>query len=259
MRRLGRNAWLVLLSLAASGAPRVIAGQNPAYERLVAARVQLRAMQLDSAAVLLREALDTSGHPVRSDQVEAWLLLGVISFYKGDDSATAGDFRHALALDPLLKSDGLARYDSALVGLFDAQRSVAVSGSGPAATLTGDVVDCTRRCPEDVILPRFTGMEDLEGLVPDRFTVEHGQWGMMTVRFIVDTGGRVAMGSMQLVTSSMQIKALEQALLGGLARATFTPPSARGRRISVLVEGKMGFRTGSFEAELPVVPRRRRP
>src|SRR5574342_561312 len=66
-------------------------------------------MQLDSAAVLLREALDTSGHPMRSDQVEAWLLLGVISFYKGDDSGTAGDFRHAIALDPLLKSDGLAR------------------------------------------------------------------------------------------------------------------------------------------------------
>lgn len=254
-----RNVWLVLLGLAASGVLRAVAGQNASYERLVAARVQLRAMQLDSAAVLLREALDTSGHPVRSDQVEAWLLLGVISFYKGDDSGTAGDFRHAIALDPLLKSDGLARYDSALVGLFDAQRSVAVAGRGPTASLTGDVVDCTRTCPDDVILPRFNSMEALEGLVPDRFTMEHGRWGMMTVRFIVDSGGRVAMGSMQLVTSSMQIKPLEQALLGGLARATFTPPSAGGRRISVMVEGRMGFRTGSFEADVPIVPRRRRP
>ncbi len=108
-------------------------------------------------------------------------------------------------------------------------------------------------------MPRFTGMEALEGLVPDRFSMEHGRWGMMTVRFIVDTGGRVATGSMQLLRSTMQIKALEQALLGGLARATFTPPSAKGQRISVLVEGKMGFRTGSFEAEMPVVPRRRHP
>jgi len=254
-----RNAWLVLLSLAASGAPRALAGQNAAYEHLVAARVQLRTMQLDSAAVLLREALDTSAHPVRADRVEAWLLLGVISFYKGDDSGTAADFRHALALDPLLKSDGLARYDSALVALFDAQRSLAVADSGPAGTPTGDVVDCTRTCPEDVTMPRFTGMEALEGLVPDRFSLEHGRWGMMTVRFIVDTGGRVATGSMRLLTSSMQIKLLEQALLGGLARATFTRPSARGRRISVLVEAKMGFRTGSFEAEVPVVPRRRHP
>lgn len=64
---------------------------------------------------------------------------------------------------------------------------------------------------------------------------------------------------MQLVTSNMQIKPLEQALLGGLARATFIPPSAGGRRISVMVEARMGFRTGSFEADVPIVPRRRRP
>jgi hypothetical protein len=172
-----------------------VAGQSTSYDRLDAARVQMRAMKLDSAVVLLRAALDTAGHPTRDDQVQVWLLLGVISFYKGDDSGTTGDFRHALALDPLLKGDGLARYDSALVVLFNAQRSTAVVDSGPPQTRTDAVVDCTQTCPSDVVLPRLDEVRALGAWGSDEFAAEHDRYGTMTVQFIVDTAGHVAPGS----------------------------------------------------------------
>ncbi len=119
MRRLLCSA---LLSLAATVAPGPVASQSTSAERLATARAQVRAMQLDSAALLLRETVGTIGRPSREERVEAWLLLGVVQFYKGDDSGTAADFRHALALEPRLEASGLARYDSALVILFEAQR-----------------------------------------------------------------------------------------------------------------------------------------
>ncbi len=90
-----------LLILTASGTVQPLAGQNPANDRLAAARAQLHAMRFDSAAILLRGALDGSDRAMPEDQAEALVLLGVIAFYKGDDSGAAGAFRHALALDPL--------------------------------------------------------------------------------------------------------------------------------------------------------------
>ena len=252
------KSCVALLTLAASGAVWPVAGQNNARDRVAAARVQLHAMRLDSAAVLLRQALDGSDHAEDSDQIEALVLLGVIAFYQGNDSGAAGAFRHALALDPLLKSDGLARYDSGLVVLFEAQRGVAGRDSGPPGARARQVVDCTQTCPEGVVLPRLSDVEALEALGLDRFDVEHHRYGVMTVELMVDAVGHVAPGSVRLVASNLQMKPLELALLVGLERALFTPPrGAHGEHVSVLVRGKIGFRTGRFEADLPIVPRRR--
>ncbi len=185
------------------------------------------------------------------------MLLGVIHFFKGDDSGATADFRHALVIDPLLKADGLAAYDPALVELFNAQRSVTVAGSGPPGERVNAIVDCTRTCPDDVVLPIMLGFDDLEGLAPDRFAAEHNRYGAMAVQFIVDTAGRVAPASVRLVSSNLQIRELERALLVALARATFTPAHvAGGDRVPVLVQGKLAFRSGHFEAEVPVSPRR---
>ena len=85
--------------------------QITAADRITAARVEFRAMKLDSAAVLLRYAMDSTAAPSRADLVEAWLLLGVVEFYRGNDSATASSFHQALALEPRLEASGLARYD----------------------------------------------------------------------------------------------------------------------------------------------------
>jgi len=186
------------------------------------------------------------------------MLLGVTSFFRGDDSGTREDFRRALALDPQLQADGLAGYDSALVDLFNSQRSVAVAGE-PSRTPLYTLVDCTRTCPENVLLPRLMAVEALEGLAPDRFAVVHHRYGTMIVQFIVDTAGKVAPASVLLVSGSLQMEELQRALLLALEKATFTPGRANGGPIRVLVRGKLGFRGEHFEAELPIVPRRRPP
>src|SRR2546430_700607 len=99
-----------------------LAGQSAADDRLAAARAAIRAMNFDSAASLLRHTLESTGRPSHDERLEAWLLLGVVQFYQGDDSGTAADFRQALELEPRLQAQGLAKYDSALVVLFEAQR-----------------------------------------------------------------------------------------------------------------------------------------
>jgi hypothetical protein len=249
---------LALLSLAATAAPFAFASQIASADRLAAARAQLRATKLDSAALLVREALDATSHPPHEQQVEAWLLLGVIDFYKGDDSGTAADFRHALALEPHLKADGLAHYDSALVVLFNAQRPAAPVDTARPVRRIDAVVDCSRTCPEDVVLPVLIEFPSLEGPYPDDFDVDYGRHGKLTVQLIVDTAGRVAPGSVRVVASNLQIKALERALLGALPKARFTPGrSTQGPSVSLLVQGKLGFRLGRFEGELPVLPKRR--
>ena len=255
---MGGKLCAALLTLAASGAVQPVAGQNAANDRLAAARVQLHAMRFDSAAILLRGALDGSDHALPEDQAEALLLLGVIAFYKGSDSGAAGAFRHALALDPLLTSNGLARYDSALVVLFEAQRGAGERATGPTGTRTRQVVDCTRTCPEGVVMPHLIDVEALTALGLERFDVEHHRYGAMTVELMVDPAGHVALGSVRLVASNLQMKPLEVALLVGLERALFTPPRGpKGEQVSVLVRGKIGFRNERFEVEVPVVPQRR--
>src|SRR6266699_2943570 len=72
-----------------------LAGQSAADDRLAAARAAMRAMNFDSAASLLRQTLDSTGRPSHDERLEAWLLLGVVQFYQGDDSGTAADFRQA--------------------------------------------------------------------------------------------------------------------------------------------------------------------
>lgn len=252
-----RTAGIALLTLAASGAWGALAGQDPATDRLRAAQVQLNAMRFDSAAVLLREMLSQGTRFTPEEQAGGLMLLGVIAFYQGSDSAAAGAFRHALALDPLLKSDGLARYDSALVELFEAQRTGATRESGPPGA-TREVVDCTRTCPEGVIVPQLIDVERYVALGLDAFQYEHHRYGMMTVQLMVDPAGHVSLGSVRLVASNLQMKPAESALLLGLEHALFTRPrGANGEPVSVLIEGKIGFRGEHFVADVPVVPRRR--
>ena len=114
--------WVAVSLLAAFGSAPA-AGQRLPSARLAAARTALQSMHLDSAALVLRRLLRSADEVPREDRVEAWLLLGVVEFYQGRDSGTAADFREALILEPAIRADGLAPYDSVLVTLLEAQRS----------------------------------------------------------------------------------------------------------------------------------------
>jgi len=206
-------------------------------------------MQLDSAALLLRETVDTIGHPSRDEQVEAWLLLGVVQFYRGDDSGTAVDFRQALALEPRLETSGLARYDSGLVVLFEAQRRrIAAHRDSEAPTLAAsEPTNCVPRCPKNVTPPKPLHRRDINWMPSGTDQVSGGR-GELVVRYVVTARGRVAPGSIVIVSSDVP-SSFQSAVLSALAHASFLPARDGDRPVAVRVEEKT-----ELERELRMSP-----
>jgi len=219
-----------------------LAGQSAADDRLAAARAAIRAMNFDSAASLLRQTLDSTGRPSHDERLEAWLLLGVVQFYQGDDSGTAADFRQALELEPRLQAQGLAKYDSALVVLFEAQRVVAAPSATPRQA-EEVVLDCTASCPRNVVRPRLLELPSGAGLPLDGFDIRYNLESRLTVRFIVDTTGFVLPGSVRVVSSTMQLKNVERDFVTSLQQARFVPARTAGARPArVLMQLKVEFK-----------------
>ena len=219
-----------------------LAGQSAADDRLAAARAAIRAMNFDSAASLLRQTLESTGRPSHDERLEAWLLLGVVQFYQGDDSGTAADFRQALELEPRLQAQGLAKYDSALVVLFEAQRVVAAPSATPRQA-EEVVLDCTASCPRNVVRPRLLELPSGAGLPLDGFDIRYNLESRLTVRFIVDTTGFVLPGSVRVVSSTMQLKNVERDFVTSLHQARFVPARTAGARPArVLMQLKVEFK-----------------
>jgi len=205
-------------------------GQRTPSARLSAARTALQSMKLDSAALVLRQLLRSADEIRQEDRVEAWLLLGIVQFYQGSDSAAGADFREALILQPGLRADGLATYDSALVTLLEAQR--------PDATAS---MDCSKRGASGVARPRLMSFPSFEGLPADFFDVVHNLDGALTLRFVVDSTGRVVPGTVGVVSSTLKMKELEREMLRAFPRAEFTAGRADGRSVSVMVQFTLRF------------------
>jgi hypothetical protein len=243
----------VMVVALAFGATGSVGAQTRARDLMTAARAAIQVMKLDSAARLLRQVLDSAAVRSRAEQVEAWVLLGVVHFYKGNDSVTAADFRQALALDPRLEAPGLARYDSELVALFATERDSARAARRAAAALIPTPVhDCTARCPEGVTPPQL--LQDSPIAWPAaRSVAPSGASYHVVVRFLVTAAGRVDPASVTLVASSAPGDL--QAALADVLRATpFTPGQAFGLPVSVLTQE--AFDVG---AEIRWVPRERSP
>ena len=237
------------LSLVFGIAPCSIAGQSAAADRLAAAQAEVRVMKLDSAAVLLRQTLDMTDRLSNEERVEAWLLLGVVQFYKGDDSGTAVDFRQALALEPRLDTSGLARYDSALVVLLEAQRGgIAAHRDSEASTLgASELKNCVPRCPRNVTPPKPLHRPDVSWMPSGTEQVRGGR-GELVVRYVVTARGRVAPGSIVIVSGYVPL-GFQSAVLSALARASFLPARDGDRPVAVMVEEKT-----ELERELRMSP-----
>src|SRR2546428_14083951 len=78
------------------------------------ARIEVQANRLDSASALLRRVIDTLVPATRAERAEAWVWLGGMHFYRGQDSLAGGAFRGALPLEAGLDVSGLAQLDPAL-------------------------------------------------------------------------------------------------------------------------------------------------
>src|SRR2546427_312777 len=116
--QLSRAVWVVppLLFGPAVVYAQADSGAPASAELIAQARAQLRARQLDSAAVLLRRVTDA---PARSpaERVQAWVLLGIVNFYSASDSAASDAFRQAFSLDPGLDVAGLDGFDPEIARL----------------------------------------------------------------------------------------------------------------------------------------------
>ena len=250
-----KSTAAVMVVALAFGATGGVGAQTGARDLMTAARAAIQVMKLDSAARLLRQVLDSAAVRSRAEQVEAWVLLGVVHFYKGNDSVTAADFRQALALDPRLEAPGLARYDSELVALFATERDSARAARRAAAALIPTPVhDCTARCPEGVTPPQLVQGTPIAWPPPAARSVAPSSASYhVVVRFLVTAAGRVDPASVTLVASSAPGD-LQAALADALRATPFTPGQAFGLPVSVLTQE--AFDVG---AEIRWVPRERSP
>jgi len=228
---------LLLTPAGMAQSPTPMSAPPPAPTQLAAARAALRAKNLDSAAGLLRQAVDSATSPSRGDRVDAWVLLGIVEFYQGKDSATASDFRQALALSPDLAVPGLAQYDSALGALFATQRVAMI------ARPTGHnmVADCTVLCPGDVVKPHLVRLPRPDWPPLDMFEAQHTIPGVVTIRYVVDTAGRVIPGSIGVVRSTVLLKEVQRVMLLALGDAEFQPGRAGDHAVPVLVQSDIHF------------------
>jgi hypothetical protein len=249
---IGSRRRVVVLLLTLVGGM-VSARSARAQDPLGLARSQLTTGHTDSALALLGAVTDSGSTAPVAERVEAWILTGVARFYGGQDSAAAEAFRHAYALDPAVRAQGLAQMDSSLGALFAAQRPVAPA---PTATATragiDSIYDCERRCaagvskpvlgyfpqvnPADVPESQSQIYPGSSGLGPS------GVRGTIAFRFVVTEAGSVDRGTLRITSSDA--RRWEQLFTDGLLQARFTPARFGG----VPVKARVGLRV-RIEAE----------
>ena len=105
--------------------------QTTAADLIAAAQVQVRDHNLDSAAVLLHQVVRPDAPGTLQERIEGWLLLGMVHYYAGRDSATADAFREVVMLAPDFQAPGLAARDSTLARMLEQQRAQVQSGVVP--------------------------------------------------------------------------------------------------------------------------------
>ena len=223
---------LLLAGLAAAQTPPVSA---PAAQRIATARALLRAMKLDSAALLLRQVVDSSAAAAPAERVEAWVLIGVAEFYRGADSDAVRAFREAFGLDPNARAQ---LPDSQLQRWFDGLRPAApatVGAAGPTGPPKDAVYDCVRKCPPGVQPPKV--LPGSGGLVRVRVDPAELPPGPMTVelRAVVDTLGFVEPGSIEVLPSGAPA-ALSDPVIEELRNRRYTPAKLEGRPVRVRIE-----------------------
>src|SRR3989442_9850573 len=98
-------AWVFIL-------PPRLAAQSRASRLVDAAFAQFQAHNLDSAEALLHPVLDSQGKATPVERGAALLLFGIIDFYRGRDSAVAGEFCAGLEAPLGVQGDGVVRVGS---------------------------------------------------------------------------------------------------------------------------------------------------
>lgn len=223
---------LVPLTLAPS---RPGATQTP-VDRIGPARAQIRAHNLDSAAALLHQVADSPSGASVTERAAAFLWLGIVSFYQGDDSGTTRSFRTALALDPTIDAGSLGAIDSTLAAAWQHEQASAPRPRAPspaAAPAAPAVHDCARGCKHGERPPRLLALpqmrvDNLGQLGPS------GVHGRVVVRAVIDESGRLEPETISMVMSTAS--GFERAVREVLPMLRFRPAMDGAGAISALVE-----------------------
>lgn len=225
---------------------------------LALAREQLSHRNSDSALALLRLVTDSQGGEPTPRQVEAWILTGVVAFYRGEDSSVVAAFRRAFALDPGVQAVGLSGIDSSLGATFEAQRPKVSAAALPEPSTADSVYECVKRCPTGVSKPSLAHFpqvtpQDVPAAQSQIYPGSSGLGasglrGAIEFHFIVNEAGAVEPGSVQVTMSTA--RRWQPPFLQGLLQARFRPAMlgprpvrARVRlRVDITAEGLDAFR-----------------
>ena len=212
--------------------PRPVVAQVGEPDLVAQARTQVRLGNLDSADALLGRVI---GAPLTSDtalRAEALVLLAIVRYYQGHDSATTVAFREALALVPTLQVSGMAQMDSALGALFEAERLRGATRSENRDT----IYSCTPRCVGLDVEPKE---KPLGGRFREQVAdLGGGTRGTALLRATLDTLGHIEPGSVEVVRSTLSPEILAGAVEHFRA-ARFSPAVVRGRPVRVRIERRI--------------------
>ncbi len=219
------SVLLAFVAFAAPAAAQAAPGHDTSAQLLTAARGQLAARNLDSAAALLRRVAEAPARTV-PERVEAWVLLGVVGFYQQGDFAAAQAFRQALALDPGLQATALDRFDPALPQILAAERAALPSRAAPAPPVAAAIRDCLRKCPEGVRAPQFAYFPQIEFRDARQVFGPSGMRGFLSIDAVIGADGTVEPETVHVAGGSA--RGVESRVREGIAQARFHPGLADG-------------------------------
>jgi len=208
-----------------------LSGQWRAAQLVDSARAQVAVSHLDSAAALLRAALDTAAHATPAERQNALVWEGIVQFFRGDSGLARGAFRQALAHDSTLDVKGLDRLSPDLAQLFRQEKQAAARSA--FVYVSGSVDESPRRLSgPPVDYPR--------GLL-----LRHVQ-GRVEVEAIVDTTGRVEPPSVKVL--STPDSGLNEAVTQMMLASQFSVGRFKGATVRVLVQMAIDVRPPRLSA-----------
>jgi hypothetical protein len=224
--------------------------QDSSTVLLAAARAHLAARHMDSAAALYRRVAEAPGWPA-NDRVQAWVMLGVVDYYRSGDSATADAFRHALELDSAFEVKSLAQFEPAIADILTAQRAkmfvAPAAPAAPARTVSPSsqelpVYDCLNKCPASVFPPQFEFFPRIE--VTDASVGVYDRRSRTFLQFEAVVSPQGVLEPESVVVSGGTARGAESEIRRALLQARFHP----GRFDAVPVRARVRLRF-DFEAE----------
>jgi hypothetical protein len=221
-------AVLTALAAAQTAAPAqgtpVRSGDTTSADALAPAREQVAARNLDSAAVLIRRVAEAASRAAAT-RVKAWVLLGVVDFYRSGDSATAFAFRQALALDPGLQV-ALDQYDPEIARILAAERAAQLARAQPRPVERAPLHDCLGKCPEGIRPPQFSFFPHI--LIADASVGVHDTRMRTFLTFHVVVGADGIIEPETLIMSGGTAPGAEAEVRRALIQARFAPGRADG-------------------------------